>query len=184
MAFTHALVGAALAAPIVVLAPELAVPAALAGMVGGLVPDVDLFVGRHRRTLHFPVLGWALALPAVALALLAPGVATVAAAVGCVSFAVHAGMDALGAGDEVRPWERTSVEAVYDHFHGVWIGPRFWIRYDGAPEDAVATALLAAPVVAFYPDPLPAIAAACVALGVAYATIRRRLPPVVEEFVG
>ncbi|WP_277554578.1 metal-dependent hydrolase [Halobaculum limi] len=184
MAFTHALVGAALAAPVVAFAPELAVPAVLAGMVGGLVPDVDLFVGRHRRTLHFPILGWALALPAVALALFAPGVATVAAAVGTVSFAVHAGMDALGAGDEVRPWERTSREAVYDHLRGKWVEPRFWIRYDGAPEDAVATAILAAPVVVFYPDPFPAIATACVVLGVGYAVVRRRLPPVVEEFVG
>ncbi|QZP36498.1 metal-dependent hydrolase [Halobaculum magnesiiphilum] len=184
MAFTHALAGAVLAAPVVAFAPELAVPAALAGIVGGLVPDVDLFVGRHRRTLHFPVLGWALALPATALATLAPTAATVAAAVGCVSFAVHAGTDALGAGDEIRPWERTSPEAVYDHLHGRWIRPRYWIRYDGAPEDAVATAALAIPVVAFYPAPLPAVAAACVGLGVAYAAVRRRLPPVVEELVG
>ncbi|MFC7097267.1 metal-dependent hydrolase [Halobaculum marinum] len=184
MAFTHALVGAAVAAPVVVLAPELAVPAALAGMVGGLLPDIDLFVGRHRRTLHFPVLGWALALPAGAVAAAFPTVATVSLATLSASFALHAGTDALGAGDEVRPWERTSAEAVYDHFRGRWIGPRYVIRYDGAPEDAVATAVLAVPVVAFYPAPLPAVAVTCVALGVVYALVRRRLPPVVEEFVG
>ncbi|WP_435063344.1 metal-dependent hydrolase [Halobaculum sp. EA56] len=184
MAFTHALVGAVLAAPVVAVAPEFAVPAAAAGMLGGVLPDLDLFVGRHRRTLHFPVLGWALALPAAALALAAPSAAAVAAAVGCASFALHAGTDALGAGDEIRPWERTSAEAVYDHLRGRWIRPRYWIRYDGAPEDAVATAVLAVPVVAFYPAPLPAVATACVVLGVAYAIVRRRLPPVVEEFVG
>lgn len=184
MAFTHALVGAALAAPVLWLAPELAVPAALAGMVGGLVPDIDLFVGRHRRTLHFPVLGWVPAVPALAVAALAPSAATVAAAAFLVSFAVHAGTDALGAGDEIRPWERTSAEAVYDHLRGRWLRPWYLIRYDGAPEDAVVTVLLAAPVVAFYPEPLPALAGACVVLGVAYALVRRRLPPVVEEFVG
>ncbi|UIO99999.1 metal-dependent hydrolase [Halobaculum sp. CBA1158] len=184
MAFTHALVGALVAAPVVALAPELAVPAALAGVVGGLVPDVDLFVGRHRRTLHFPVLGWALAVPAVAVAVAVPTLSTVSAATFAASFAVHAGTDALGAGDEIRPWERTSSEAVFDHLHGRWIRPRYRIRYDGAPEDAAATAVLAVPVVAYYPRPLPAIAAACVALGVAYALVRRRLPPVVEEFVG
>ncbi|MFC7069992.1 metal-dependent hydrolase [Halobaculum lipolyticum] len=184
MAFTHALVGAVLALPAVVLAPQLAVPAALAGMLGGLLPDVDLFVGRHRRTLHFPVLGWALALPAVAAALVVPTAVTVPLATLTVSFAVHAGTDALGAGDEVRPWERTSREAVYDHLRGRWIGPRYLIRYDGAPEDAVATAVLAVPVVALYPAPLPALAGLCVALGAVYALVRRRLPPVVEEFVG
>jgi len=184
MAFTHALVGALLAAPVVALAPEFAVPAATAGMVGGLAPDLDLFVGRHRRTLHFPVVGWALALPTIAVAAVAPTAGTVAAAVGCTSFALHAGTDALGAGDEIRPWERTSPEAAYDHLHDRWIGPRYWIRYDGAPEDVAATAALAAPVVAFYPAPLPAVAAVCVVLGVAYAVVRRRLPPVVEELVG
>ncbi|MFC7135839.1 metal-dependent hydrolase [Halobaculum litoreum] len=184
MAFTHALVGALLAAPVVVYAPEAAVPAATAGIVGGLLPDADLFVGRHRRTLHFPVLGWALALPAVAAAVVVPTAATLSLAVFAVSFAVHAGTDALGAGDEIRPWERTSREAVYDHLRGRWIGPRYLIRYDGAPEDAVATAVLAAPVALFYPAPLPSVAAGCVALGVVYALVRRRLPPVVEEFVG
>lgn len=184
MAFTHALVGALLAAPVVALAPEFAVPAAAAGIVGGLLPDLDLFVGRHRRTLHFPVLGWALALPAIGVAAVVPTAATVAAAVGSASFALHAGTDALGAGDEIRPWERTSAEAVFDHRRGRWIAPRYWIRYDGAPEDVVATAALAAPIVAFYPAPLPAVAAVCVALGVAYAVVRRRLPPVVEELVG
>jgi len=184
MAFTHALSGAVLAAPVLAVAPELAAPAAVAGIVGGLLPDLDLFVGRHRRTLHFPVLGWALALPAIGVAAVAPAATTVAAAVGSSSFALHAGTDALGAGDEIRPWERTSAEAVYDHLRGRWIRPRYWIRYDGAPEDAVATAVLAAPVVTFYPTPLPAVAAGCVVLGVAYAVVRRRLPPVVEEFVG
>lgn len=184
MAFTHALIGALAAAPVVALAPELAAPAAVAGIVGGLVPDLDLFVGRHRRTLHFPVVGWALALPAIGVATVVPTVATVAAAVGSASFAVHAGTDALGAGDEIRPWERTSAEAVYDHLRGRWIRPRYWIRYDGAPEDAVATAVLAAPVVAFYPTPLPTVAVACVVLGAVYALVRRQLPPVVEEFVG
>lgn len=184
MAFTHALVGAALAAPVVWLAPEMAVPAALAGMAGGLAPDVDLFVGRHRRTLHFPVLGWALALPAIAVAASVPTAATASVAAFLASFAVHAGSDALGAGEEIRPWERTSAEAVYDHRRGRWIRPRYLIRYDGAPEDVAVTALLAAPVVAFYPAPLPALAVACVVLGVAYAAVRRRLPPVVEGLVG
>ncbi|PSQ04496.1 hypothetical protein BRC97_10955 [Halobacteriales archaeon QS_6_71_20] len=184
MAFTHALVGAALVAPVVAFAPEFALPAALAGMVGGLLPDVDLFVGRHRRSLHFPVAGWALALPAVAVAAAVPTAATVAAAVACTSFAVHAGSDALGAGNEMRPWERTSAEAVYDHLRGRWVAPQYWIRYDGAPEDVAVTAVLSAPVAAFYPSPVPALAVACVVLGVAYAAVRRRLPPVVEELVG
>ena len=184
MVFTHAVVGVCLALPVLTLAPTLAVPAALAGMAGGVVPDVDLFVGRHRRTLHFPVLGWALALPAVAVALLAPTAWTAAAATFALSFAVHAGSDALGAGDEVRPWERTSAEAVYDHLHGRWWRPRYLIRYDGAPEDLLVTAVGALPGVFLFGGVVRTLCLACVALGAVYALVRRNLPPAIEEFVG
>lgn len=57
MSPTHIAAGLALATPAALLAPELGTAAALGGIVGGVLPDLDLFAGRHRRTLHFPTYG-------------------------------------------------------------------------------------------------------------------------------
>jgi len=51
---THVLGGMLLAAPLVRVAPELAPIGFVAGFLGGLFPDLDMYVG-HRKTLHFPV---------------------------------------------------------------------------------------------------------------------------------
>jgi hypothetical protein len=180
MATTHVATGIALATPLVWLAPELAVAGALAGMVGGAVPDLDLFWGVHRQTLHFPVYYW---LPAVGFgvaAALAPGAVTVAGTVGFASAAVHSGVDWLGAADEPRPWERTSDRAVYVHPLGRWLAPRYWVRYDGAPEDLLLTVCLSVPGIVHFDDPVRSLALAGVGLGVAYAAVRRRIPDYVE----
>jgi hypothetical protein len=183
MVTTHGLLGLSLAAPLAVVAPELAPAAGAAGFLGGVVPDLDLFVGRHRRTLHYPVVGWALAVPAAVAAALAPGPVTVALAVGLVAFALHAAMDALGAGDELRPWERTSAEGVYDHLRGRWVRPRYLVRYDGAPEDVLLTTLAAVPAVLAFVGALRWLAVGCVVLAVAYATVRRRVPDWIGDYI-
>jgi len=176
MVTTHALLGVALAAPVAAFAPGLAPVAGVAGFLGGAVPDVDLFLGRHRRTLHYPVLGWAVAVPATGLAALVPGPLTVALAAFAGAFALHAAMDALGAGDELRPWERTSAEGVYDHLRGRWIAPRYLVRYDGAPEDVLLTAVGAGVAVALFDGGLRWLAVGCLTVAVAYAAVRRRVP--------
>lgn len=80
MATTHAAAGVCLVVPLLALSPDLAVPAALGTMLGGVVPDLDLFVGTHRRTLHYPMLGWLPAALAVGAADLAPTPGSVAVA--------------------------------------------------------------------------------------------------------
>ena len=144
MATTHALAGLALAALTLFVAPEYAPVAALAGVVGGVFPDLDLYAG-HRRTLHFPVYFSAVALATVGVALVATGTVTVALAVFLAAAALHSVMDAFGGGLELRPWLGTSERAVYDHFHRRWIPPRRWVRYDGAPEDLALAAAFAVP---------------------------------------
>src|SRR6056297_2311909 len=147
---THAAMGVALAAPLAVVAPELAPAAALAGFAGGVFPDFDLLGGQHRRTLHFPTYYGAAALAASAAALLAPGPATVAAAFFLLSAAVHCIADAAGGGLELRPWEATDDRAVYVHPAGRWLRARRWVRYDGAPEDLVLAGACSIPgLVAF-----------------------------------
>ncbi|TQQ81096.1 metal-dependent hydrolase [Halonotius terrestris] len=176
---THIGVGLVVAAPTLILAPEFVVPAAIGGMAGGVLPDLDLFVGRHRRTLHFPEAYWLAAIPLLALAAIRPTALTVAVAVAVVSMAVHSGMDWFGAGDELEPWERTSSEAVYLHLRGRWLQPKYWVRYDGAAEDLAITVVCSLAGLLF-PAPIPTIAAINVAVAVLYALVRKRVPAVVD----
>jgi hypothetical protein len=176
MATTHVAAGALLAVPLVRVAPDVAVAGALGGMVGGAVPDVDLFVGEHRRTLHFPVAYWLLAAVAGLLAYGSPTPLSVAVAVSLAAAAVHSGMDWFGAGDEPRPWERTSDRGVYLHVARRWLAPRYWVRYDGSTEDVLLTAALAAPSLVVFGPPVRPLLAAVVVLAVGYALVRRRLP--------
>jgi hypothetical protein len=183
MATTHAAVGLLFALPLTVVAPELAPVAALAAMAGGIFPDLDLVVGVHRRTLHFPDYYWLGTLPALAAAALAPGTATVAVAWFFLSAAVHSVSDVFGAGTEVRPWERTSAEAVYLHSRGRWIAPRYWVRYDGAPEDYLLTVCALAPGLVGFGPAVRRVALALIITGGAYTLVRKRLPAVEKRLL-
>lgn len=183
MATTHAAVGLLLAIPVAVVAPELAAASALAAIAGGIFPDLDLFVGVHRRTLHFPDYYWLGAVPALAAAALVPTAATVAVAWFLLSAAVHSVSDAFGAGTEPRPWQRTSAEAVYLHSRRRWVRPRYWVRYDGAPEDYLLTVLFLSPgLVAFGPT-VRRVALTLIVAGGAYTLVRKRLPDLEERLL-
>lgn len=171
---THVLLGLALAVPLAVAAPGQATAALAAGLVGSVVPDLDLYAG-HRRTLHFPVYYSALAVLAVPIALLVPTAATVAAAAGLIGAAAHCLTDALGGGLELRPWEGTSDRAVYDHYRGEWVTPRRIVPYDGAPADLAASAVIAGPLVYGLEGPFYWAVVAALAVGIVYAVLRRAL---------
>ncbi len=180
---THALVGLAVVAPVAVLAPGHATPVLAGGLVGSVVPDLDMYAG-HRRTLHYPT-GYALAaVPAAGVALLAPTPAAVALALGLVGAALHCRMDRYGGGLELRPWEATSDRAVYDHLRGEWLAPRRWVRYDGAPEDVGLALALGAPLVVVLDDPFRRVVAAALLVGCVYGLLRRRLAAVATVLVG
>ena len=174
MATTHALSGLLLAVPVALLAPELAVVAAVAGFAGGVFPDLDM-PGEHRRTLHFPVY-YTLAAGALGVAaLLVPSVWTVGGALFLAAAAVHSISDVFGGDLELRPWEGTGDRGVYSHYHRQWWRPRRWVRYDGAPEDAVATVGLGLLALAAYDGAFDALVAGTVAVGLLYALVRRRI---------
>ncbi|MFB6156391.1 MAG: metal-dependent hydrolase [Haloferacaceae archaeon] len=183
MVTTHVATGLALAAPVAYTAPELAPAAVLGGAAGGAFPDLDLLVGRHRRTFHFPDYYWPPAAGAAALALSSPSLATVALALALLSAAVHSVADWFGAGNELRPWERTSNEAVYLRSQGRWLAPRYWVRYDGAPEDLLLTAVLSVPGLVLFGPTVRRLTAAMVAVATLYALVRKRVPDVGERFL-
>ncbi|RAW47118.1 metal-dependent hydrolase [Halorubrum sp. 48-1-W] len=180
---THAMAGLAVAAPISVLAPELA-PAALAGaLVGSVFPDFDLYTG-HRRTLHYPTIYALLAVPAVALAAVSIAPAAVALAAFLVGATVHCRMDRYGGGLELRPWEETSERAVYDHVRGRWRRPKRWIRYDGSPGDLALLAILSLPLLVGLEGPFRVVAAAALVVGVTYVVLRRQLATIAPVVFG
>lgn len=183
MVLTHIAVGMALSLPVALLAPEFATVTAIGGAVGGGLPDVDLLFGEHRRTLHFPVLYWFPAITAGAIAMALPSFATTAVAATTTAAAVHSMSDTLGAGEELRPWERTNPDAVYDHLRGRWLRARYVIRYDGAPEDLALTVAFSTPV-AVCLDGLPRwIAVGAVLIAVPYTLFRKRLPKQFEKIL-
>lgn len=180
---THALAGMLLAVPLVVVAPELASAGFVAGFLGGIVPDLDMYVG-HRRTLHYPVYYSAFAVPALFLALAFPSVATVGAAFALLGAALHSVTDAYGGGLELRPWEGNSDRAVYDHYHGRWVAPRRGVRYDGAVEDLAIAVGLSVPLFALVGDGrLLLVVAGTLIVAVAYTALRRRLAEIAATLV-
>ena len=182
MAPTHVTAGLLLAAAASGLGP-FGTAAAVGGVLGSLLPDLDLFVGSHRRTLHFPVLAWLPALVAVAFAWTAPSAVAVGVAVGAVAFALHAVVDIAGAGDEPRPWERTNPYSVYCHACGGWFRARYWIRYDGAPEDFALAVVFAVPALWTFDGWVASVAVAALAVGAVYAGIRKRVPKYIAPYL-
>ena len=171
---THVLGGMLLAAPLVRVAPELAPIGFVAGFLGGLFPDLDMYVG-HRKSLHFPVYYSASAALALLAALAVPSVATVGAALFLLGAAVHSVADMYGGGLELRPWEGNSDRAVYDHYRGTWIAPRRLVRYDGAVEDLALSVGLSLPLLYLLNGPLQQVVIGTLVVAVVYTALRRYL---------
>lgn len=183
MAITHAMIGLLLAAPVALVAPEFASAAAVGALVGGVAPDLDLFVGVHRKTLHYPVAGPLVGVVAGVVAVVAPTPLTVAIALTLLSAGVHATTDILGAGEELRPWERTNPYAVYDHVNDRWLRARYLVPYDGAPRDLLVTVLCAVPVALTFRGQLRWLLAGLLLVAVVYTAVRRRLVPHFEAML-
>ncbi|MFC6824146.1 metal-dependent hydrolase [Halopelagius fulvigenes] len=178
MVTTHAAAGLLLAVPVATRAPELAVPAVAGALVGGVLPDFDLFVGVHRRTLHFPVYYTLAGVLAAIVAFAAPTPLSVALALCLLSAGLHSISDWFGAGEELRPWERTSPRAVYVHPLRRWLRPKYVVRYDGAPEDFLLTVALAAPAAYVFDGGVRLVVVVGVLLALAYTVFRKRVPDV------
>ncbi|AHG02956.1 membrane protein [Halobacterium sp. DL1] len=179
---THALAGMVLALPVALAAPEYAGVVLLAGLLGGVLPDLDLYVA-HRKTLHYPVYYSVAGAGAVVTAVLIPTPTTVAAAVFLVAAAVHSVSDVFGGGLELRPWEATSERAVYDHFRGRWVAPRRWVGYDGSLADLALSVGLALPLLTTQTGLLWWVVVATLAVAGVYAAVRRVLPSLVVRVV-
>jgi len=176
MSPTHIGVGITLATVMFPIAPEFAVIAAIGGIAGGIFPDLDLFVGVHRKTLHFPVYYWIPTVLSIGAAIYSLSSLTVFLSFFFASAAIHSGMDLFGAGPEPRPWNKESQEAVYAHTHRRWLAPKYWIRYDGAPEDLFLSIVLIVPGIILFTEPIPVLATVALVVGILYVAIRKEIP--------
>jgi hypothetical protein len=116
MSPTHAAVGGLLG---------LLVPgsdAVRAGALGGLLPDLDLLFGKHRKTLHFPWLYEVAASGFYSLSTFLDSFGLVAMFLAAAG--VHSLMDRF-AGAELRSWDsdRWRSKAVHDHLRHKWLLP-------------------------------------------------------------
>lgn len=179
MATTHALVGIAIAAAAALAVPEITVLGIVAAAAGGVFPDLDLYAG-HRQTLHYPVYFALLAVPAVLLAAVLATPVAWALVLFLVAAAAHSIMDAAGGGLELRPWRGRSERAVYSHYHGRWLRPRRWIRYDGAPEDLGFGAVVAAPTLLAFDGPVALVVWGLLAVSVVYTLVRKPMVTLAE----
>jgi len=178
----HALGGMTLALPVAFVAPEFAGVALVAGFLGGILPDLDLYVA-HRKSLHFPVYYSVLALPALAIAALSPSGATIVTACFLVGAAAHSVTDIFGSGLELRPWEGTSDRAVYDHYRNRWIAPQRWIHYDGSPRDLLVSIVLTVPLLIAVDGLLRQIVILTLVVAIVYTSVRRLLPALATALV-
>lgn len=183
MVITHVAFGLLVALPVALAMPEFATAAAIGAFIGGAFPDLDLLAGEHRRTLHFPVLGPLLAVPAIAVALFVPSELTVGVAMAVTAAAVHSASDVLGAGEELRPWERTSTNAVYDHVSRRWLRARYVVPYDGSSRDLLVAVLAAVPTLYVYDGFVRWVLLGLLGVAGIYTLFRRRLAPYFEEIV-
>lgn len=183
MATTHMLSGMALALPVLAISPELGAIALFAGLVGGLVPDLDLYF-HHRKTLHFPVGYSGAAFVALVIALVSPSLWTVGLAFGLLGAAVHSVMDIYGGGLELEPWRATSERAVFSHVHGRWIRPKRVIPYDGSPEDLALVGILALPLLLTIDGIAYVIVLSLLAISAIYVALRKRLARLTTVLVG
>ena len=156
--------------------PTFATIAAVAILVGSMFPDLDIFIGEHRRTLHFPVIGWIVAIPILGVAILVPLEVTIAVAFFVLGIAIHSTMDIMGGGPEMRPWLIHSDRAVYAHYPGRWFRPRRWIRYDGAPEDFVFGMIAAIPAMLVYDGWIRRIVMLALVASLLYTIFRKQIP--------
>ncbi|MFB6213678.1 MAG: hypothetical protein ABEJ07_03910 [Candidatus Nanohaloarchaea archaeon] len=142
---------------------------ALAGMLGGLIPELDFLIGHHRKTLHFPYSYFLLSIPVLILIPFFQAELLILLATVLVSAGVHSFMD-IFAGAELRSWDESEWEdtAVYDHIRDKWIQPQR-IAYGGSMRDFLLSTICFFSTIYLINDPkILLIATGLIVFSVAY----------------
>ncbi|MFB6242116.1 MAG: metal-dependent hydrolase [Candidatus Nanosalina sp.] len=141
---THILAGGTLGLIATFFAPQLVPLAVLGGMIGGFLPDVDMFA-EHRKTGHRPFQYLILTTLLLAAAYIQTTQALIFASFLFASMTLHGFMEIYSNGKTMRPQEETDDRAVYNHLKGEWIEPKRWVLCS-SKEDLAIMLLVAAPL--------------------------------------
>ena len=131
---THIILGLLVMTPFVAVF-DLPVSVLYGAIIGSILPDLDLIVGTHRKTFHFPRYSFIVLIGSVVMISGYPSILGFFIVGLVVGFTLHSSSDVLGSGLEVRPWERTSKKAVFNHYTQEWEKPLHYFSYDGSPTD-------------------------------------------------
>jgi hypothetical protein len=138
---THILIGASLGYALsTVFSVDMAL-LIIAGIVGGLIPELDFFVGKHRKALHYPFSYFLVAIIPFTIFLTMQTEIFLLGATALIAAGVHSFMD-IFAGAELRSWDRSEWQqtAVYNHLGQKWIKPRRW-AYGGSIQDVLLSVI-------------------------------------------
>lgn len=180
---SHLAIGLLLCSPFYIYAPtELQSLVLLTIIIGSTSPDLDMLIGQHRQTTHYPeistivALGCTVLIPADQIFYL-PATFTTA-------FALHAWIDIFGGGLEDKPWEKTSTRAVYRHLSDKWEVPRHYTGHDGSIRDLIATLLATAILYTLLTDSwVITLLLSNLTIAVIYTIVRKRLPALRDKIL-
>jgi uncharacterized membrane protein YsdA (DUF1294 family) len=141
---THILAGGTLGLLANFFAPQLVPFAVLGGMIGGFLPDVDMFA-EHRKTGHRPFQYLILTALLFAAAYIQTSSVLIFASFLFASMTLHGFMEIYSNGKTMRPTEEKDDRAVYNHITGNWIEPRRWVLCS-SKEDLALMLVVAAPL--------------------------------------
>jgi hypothetical protein len=117
----------------------------LTSIIGSVVPDLDLFIGQHRKTLHYPVYSGFIFIVTIPLLFVLP-ITGIYINSFILCFGLHSVLDAIGGGLGKYPWKEQNLPTVYDHYSQKWLYKnnfKYRVEYDGSPLDLLISILLA-----------------------------------------
>lgn len=175
---THILMGGSLGLSSMFFFPQHFLVAVLAGMVGGFLPDIDMF-WEHRKTCHRPFQFLLATLIFFPVVFLFPIFSTVAVFFLLASVTVHSWVEILSNGKTMRPYQNQDNRAVYDHLGERWFEPRRLVVM-GSPRDLVLT-LFFGSLLLYHVEKLFYLVVGVVVWGVLYALLSRKVKEIIPD---
>lgn len=141
---THILAGGTLGLILSILEPQLQIPLIMAGMIAGVVPDLDM-LHKHRRTLHRPIqysLSFGILILVYYLTM-ETFLLLLSSFTG--SLVLHTTSEILGQGKTMNSNLKKDQRCVYNHVNGRWIKPLRLIKV-GSFKDLLSSLILSIPL--------------------------------------
>lgn len=184
---THVMTGLVLIIPLLHIFPDYSSVIVISTVVANTLPDADIVLGEHRKTLHYPVISTLYFVLALILLILLPGVLTVLLFTFMFGIFFHSVVDIIGGSLEDEPWKETKEKVVYNHFKDRWFSALRIVRYDGSPEDLFLLSVFSGLFFLFYPNNITTahlvFVGITVVIGIFYTVFRKTLfsPVYMEE---